>query len=70
MNRVAVASSNIASIGYEPELFILEVEFLNGTVYQYYDVPPEVYEAFLAAGSKGSFHHRNIRNVYRYARVM
>ena len=33
MDRTYVSSSNIASIGYDPMQMILEVEFLNGSIY-------------------------------------
>jgi hypothetical protein len=42
MNREAVTSSNIASIGYDEDSQTLEIEFLNGGLYQYFDVPPNL----------------------------
>ena len=36
MERQYVSSSNIASIGYDPDNLVLEIEFLSGAVYQYY----------------------------------
>ncbi len=39
MDRIQVRSSNIRSIGYDQNRQILEVEFLKGGVYQYFDVP-------------------------------
>ena len=49
MQRVSVVSSNIAFIGYDEEARILEVEFRNGAVYQYYDVPPAEYAGLIHA---------------------
>lgn len=43
MNRTSVTSSNIASIGYDPSSLTLEVEFTDGSIYQYFDVPEAVY---------------------------
>ena len=37
MERQYVSSSNIASIGYDPDNQVLEIEFLSGAVYQYCD---------------------------------
>lgn len=42
MERTYVESTNIASIGYEQDT--LELEFLSGGVYQYFDVPRHIYE--------------------------
>jgi hypothetical protein len=69
MNRQSVSSSNIASIGYDVNSQTLEVEFLNGGVYQYFDVPQHVYEELMGAGSKGKHLASNIKGYYRYSRV-
>ena len=53
--RAAVASSNLASIGYCAERRILAVQFQSGTIMQYPDIDPSVAEAFFAAESKGKF---------------
>jgi len=39
MLRMSVSSSNISSVGYDPKTQTLEVEFHNGGVYQYFNVP-------------------------------
>jgi uncharacterized protein len=69
MNREAVSSTNIASVGYDEANCILEVEFINGSIYEYFDVPEQVYRDFLGSGSLGLFLNTQIRNRYRYQRV-
>jgi len=69
MRRTPVGSSNIASIGFDPPTSTLEVEFTNGRVYQYFDVPERLYQAFLSADSKGGFLAAQIKGAYRYARA-
>ena len=69
MNRTVVASSNIQSVGYDAESLTLEVEFLAGSIYQYFDVPAQIYDALIGADSVGVFFAANVRGVYRYARV-
>lgn len=64
----AVDSTSIASVGYEQHTGILTVEFKTGSVYRYFEVPRGVYDAFLAADSKGRFFMSNVRNRYRYER--
>lgn len=64
MERQSVKSSNLASIGYDSENEILEVEFNNGGIYQYLDVPLSVYEELMDANSHGVYFSANIRNVY------
>lgn len=69
MERYSVASSNIAAIGYSDQTETLEVEFLNGTIYQYYGVPRAMYDQLMAEGSKGRFLNTYIKNAYAFSRV-
>ncbi len=69
MERYSVASSNIASIGYDAGTETLEVEFLSGSIYQYYNVPQNMYDQLIQAGSKGRFLNTYIKNAYPYSRV-
>lgn len=69
MDRVQVASSTIADIGYDSSTMTLEVGFLNGSVYQYFDVPEAVYQEFMRSDSKGRFLHVHIKDNYRYVKV-
>jgi hypothetical protein len=69
MQWVPVSSSNVARIGYDAQSHVLGIEFTNGRVYQYFDVPEGIYEAFLASGSKGGFLAEQIKGVFRYARA-
>ncbi|MBA7540511.1 hypothetical protein ES705_32810 [subsurface metagenome] len=39
MKRKQVESSNLASVGYDADKKILEIEFNHGGVYQYFNVP-------------------------------
>ena len=70
MNRTYVTSSNIASIGYDADQMILEVEFVNGTIYQYFDVPESLYVGIMSADSHGKYLNEHIkRGGYRYERI-
>jgi len=69
MERYNVASSNIRSVGYDPQTQTLEVEFMNGTIYQYYGVPENIYDQMMGEQSKGRFLNTYIRNQYPYSRV-
>ncbi len=69
MKREHVESSNIESIGYEPDNQTLEIEFLNGSLYQYFDIPQHIYEEMMSADSQGKYLAQNIKGVYRYSKV-
>jgi hypothetical protein len=55
MKRIAVRSSSIASVGYDAAEFVLEIEFRNGRVYRYLNVPPAAHRLLLKAPSIGEF---------------
>lgn len=69
MKRQSVQSSNISSIGYDAASQTLEVEFLNGGVYQYFGVPQNVYQGIMAASSHGEYLAQHIKGHYRYSKV-
>lgn len=69
MIKKAVSSSNIAAIGYDIDTQTLEIEFLNGGVYQYFEVPENLYNDLMSASSHGQYLNQNIKGYYRYSKV-
>ena len=69
MDRAPVSSSNIAAIGYDEDTQILEVEFTDGSVYQYSGVPPGEHNGMMNADSKGKYLHANIKKRYPYVKL-
>jgi KTSC domain len=70
MKRQFVESSMIKSMGYDAKSKMLEIEFLStGQIWQYYEVPKELWQKFKAAGSLGRFWHQYIKDEYEEARV-
>lgn len=55
MFRTPVSSSNLTSVGYDPRSRVLEIEFHDGSVYQYSGVPESVYRGLMAADSHGRY---------------
>ncbi|MFN0277800.1 MAG: KTSC domain-containing protein [Pyrinomonadaceae bacterium] len=66
---INVSSSNIESIGYDPENEQVYVQFLNGSTYIYKGVPIHEFENLRDSASLGSYMHRNFKNVYPYERI-
>jgi len=69
VERTSVGSSNLASVGYEPVSQVMEVEFVNGRIYEYYGVPESVYNELMGAGSHGVYFSAYVRNIYACSRV-
>ena len=65
IQRQPVESSAIAKIGYSKRRHILEIEFVNGAVYRYLDVPVRVYRGLLSSESKARFYDSNVKGHYR-----
>lgn len=69
MERKAVSSSTIGSIGYDAKTLTLEIEFINGTIYQYFDIAESVHTEFVSSASHGQFFNTQIKGHYRYAKL-
>ena len=62
--RQPVQSTAIAKVGYSKRHHILEIEFVNGAVYRYFDVPVAIYGDLMSVESKTRFYDSNIRKHY------
>ena len=69
MERESVSSTSVASIGYDETTGTLEVEFNQGSVYQYFDVPKPIFDELMSASSIGQYLARQIKGQFRYARM-
>ena len=69
MFREPVVSESIASVGYDDDAEVLEVEFVTGAVYRYRGVPQDVFEDLRQAPSKGAFVNRRIKDAYAWEEV-
>lgn len=73
---IGVSSSNLYQVMFVPyndriagDANKLYIRFRSGSMYVYYNVRRDVWEALLSARSKGRFHHRRIKWSYRFARL-
>jgi hypothetical protein len=69
MDRLPVDSSSVLSIGYDAGTFILEIEFHNGHVYRYFNVPEAAHRLLLKASSIGGFVNTIIKPRFDGVRV-
>jgi hypothetical protein len=69
IKRERVLSRGLAAVGYSRHLHALEIQFVNGAVYRYLDVPLDVYRKLMAANSKARFYDENVRRKYRSVHV-
>jgi hypothetical protein len=64
----AVTSTAILRLHHDAARDRLSVWFESGERYDYFGVPRAVYDAFVAADSKGRFFAEQIRDQYRFER--
>lgn len=69
MNFTNVTSKNLKSVGFDIQTQTLQVNFINGRKYQYYNVPENVYDSLLSATSKGTYLRSNIIGKYNYKEI-
>jgi hypothetical protein len=65
---IPVHSSLLASIGYSVYA-TLDLQFRSGALYRYFTIPRTLFDALIAAESKGAFFNRNIRDRFPYKRL-
>lgn len=65
---VAVESSLLANVSYDDQRAILQLEFRDGAVYQYADVPLQNFQDLLRADSKGAYFNHHIRGNFPYSK--
>ena len=69
MNRQFIDSTAFLAIGYDESTQTIEIEFHDGDIYHYYDVPPVVHRDFLKAPSSGQYFAYFIKPTYSCRKV-
>jgi hypothetical protein len=64
IRRHHVRSSAVRSVGYDEANWMLQIEFMGGTVYNYFRVPPQDYVRLINAESIGAYVNREIKPYY------
>ncbi len=60
-------SASVRSVGWSDGT--LELEYVNGSIYQYVDVPQTTFAALLAAPSIGAYVNTDIKPYYDYREI-
>ena len=67
--NVDINSTNLTSASYNTESKVLSVTFKTGNIYEYENVPWEMFTKFRMADSQGKFFNNNIAKVYSYKKI-
>ena len=69
MQLQTVDSSMVHAVGYDAATETLEVIFNSGKIYQYFQVPPNVYEELMSGSSIGGYMRDLIIDCYPCTQV-
>ena len=67
--RKPLKSSKLRAAGYDEASRVMEIEFVNGDVYQYKSVSPETYRQLMASPSPNSFFEDKIEEAFSGKRI-
>ena len=67
--NVEINSTNLKSASYNTENKTLTVSFKNGSIYEYYEFPWEIFTKFRMSDSQGKFFSSQINGKYKYKKI-
>ena len=67
--KQSVVSSQLKEVEYDTETSILTVTFTQGRMYEYKDVPADVFRKLIEAESIGSYFISQIKNKYQFKQI-
>ena len=70
MNRTTVGSPGIAQVGYEEGSETLEIEFVSGKIFQFYNVPLKLFDNLMKSSQKEVYYESNILVRFPYTRIL
>ena len=62
-------STVISYFTYNSETEVLRIRFVSGLIYDYKDVPEQVYIAMKESRSKGVFFNKYIKDKYQFTKI-
>lgn len=69
VERTKLESSVLSSAAYSEDSRILELQFEDGSRYQYFGVPGDVHEELMSAESAGEFFNQKIKRKFAFVRI-
>jgi hypothetical protein len=62
-------SSVIKSMDYDAAAAVLKIIFVSGVIYEYKNVPENVYQSMKSSSSKGTYLNTHIKNNFEYKKL-
>jgi hypothetical protein len=62
-------STVVSAINYNADTATLRITYVSGKVYDYLQVPENIYQEMKNSGSKGAYLNRNIKGKYPFRKA-
>jgi len=62
-------STVISTINYDADTSTLRITFVSGLIYDYKNVPEEIYYALKTSGAKGIYLNQHIKGKYPFEKI-
>ena len=62
-------STVISSISYDTVSSTLRITFISGMIYDYKNVPEEIYHTLKTSGAKGIYLNQHIKGKYKFEKI-
>jgi hypothetical protein len=59
-------STVIAFFHYDAGRKVLRIRFVSGRIYEYLDVPEDIYSGMKEASSKGTYFNQHVKDQFKY----
>ena len=69
MNRLALDSTDIVSVGYNPRISALELELTAADIRTYFNVPNEIFEGLMGADCPKTYFAENIQRQFKWKKA-
>jgi hypothetical protein len=69
IKRIFTSSTDLISVGYDEKTGTLEIQFNNGFIYQYYQVPQAIYISLMKSKTLGIYFYSVIHNAFQFREV-
>ena len=66
----ALQSGHMAGADYDEETAALTIQFVNGAVYRYRQVPPYIADTLFQSSSPGTYFHDKIKGAYGEQKIL
>ena len=62
-------SSVVSTMSYDPSTSTLRIVFVSGMIYEYKNVPEDIYVAMKTSGAKGIYLNKHVKGKFQFEKI-